>query len=366
MTSIRAAPDGSSVATRDVPGGFGRTSQNHPPYQPPGRLLGGDPVAHLTRRGRARRACASPRWHGRRRRRADAASSSPPRGSTAFTRSRAAIVSGSPSPTGSSTASRSSTSRASPSLASSASRNVADSREQLEHRACGGIGEQLGVEPVGHHLGFVDRPAQQVELAPVDRATRRDRAAGPRTSGARRYAARRSGRADDRAAPTAALTTASRSASASMPSRGRELHDVLVAHELARVLGDDRRGGLAGPAAPFERVEVGRGRAARSRRNWRNGVAVSTACSSAGGSSGQTSAGSLPGGQVGDPQLDLVLGLPPVPLLGRALAGGVGVVREHDLAREVLEARKWSSASAVPHVATALGAPASANAITSV
>jgi hypothetical protein len=44
--------------------------------------------------------------------------------------------------------------------------------EQLEDRARLLIGEQRRLDPVGHHLGLVDRPPQQVELATVDRHRR--------------------------------------------------------------------------------------------------------------------------------------------------------------------------------------------------
>ena len=73
------------------------------------------------------------------------------------------------------------------------------------------------------------------------------------------------------------------------------------------------------------------------------------------------------GGKIGDLELDLVALLPAVPLLGRALAGGVGVVRQHHLAGEVLEDLEVVVGErGATGGAPAFGAPASAKAMTSV
>ena len=67
-------------------------------------------------------------------------------------------------------------------------------------------------------------------------------------------------------------------------------------------------------------------------------AASSTAARSASGSVWASSPGSLPGGQRGHADLDLVLLLPLVEAVGGALAGRVGVEGQHDAAGEALAA----------------------------
>ena len=110
------------------------------------------------------------------------------------------------------------------SLASSASCTSADSDSARTRSARDRIDEQGRVQPVGHQLGLVDRPPQDVELAPVDRVG---------GDAAHRVADRRldSSRAGRR---RAAARTASREPVGVDVELARQLHDVLVAHELAR------------------------------------------------------------------------------------------------------------------------------------
>ena len=94
---------------------------------------------------------------------------------------------------------------------------------------------------------------------------------------------------------------------------------------------------LGGPGPAFERGEVGGGEHPVEPELQERRGALDRLHAAPSGSSRHTSAGSRPGGQVGHLELDLVLLLPLVPLLRRALAGGVGVVGEHHLAGEVLQ-----------------------------
>ena len=134
-----------------------------------------------------------------------------------------------------------------------------------------------------------------------------------------------------------ALATASRSRSGVDVEPARELHHVLVAHEVVRMLGDHRRRALA-PRARGLRATTGRRRASsRSMRNSRNGVAPFTALDERFGIVAPHVGRVAAGREVGDLELHLEALLPLVAALGRGLAGGVGVVRERDLAGEVLQ-----------------------------
>ena len=148
----------------------------------------------------------------------------------------------------------------------------------------------------------------------------------------------------------------------------RELHDVLVAHEIVRVLGDDRRRRLAGARAPLERRRGRRPRARGRAGTRRNGVApFDRARRALRDRRCQTSAGSRPGREVGDLELHLVTLLPLVATSRpRAWPAASASYASITLRARFFRIRKCSSASAVPHVATAFGTPASANAMTSV
>ena len=126
------------------------------------------------------------------------------------------------------------------------------------------IDEQGDVEAAAHQLRRLHRPPQRVELAPIDGLCRpgaRRRLATPaRTCG-------RCAHLTDRVAHTIGLDL----------EPARELHDVLVAHEIVRMLGDQHRALLRGARPAFERRRVGRRAASRSRRNSRNGIAPFTA-----------------------------------------------------------------------------------------
>ena len=102
------------------------------------------------------------------------------------------------------------------------------------------------------------------------------------------------------------------------------------------MLGDDRGGDLAGTGATFEaRLVGGRERAVdaelheRLRRLDRLDEQLGVVAPHVGGIATER--------EVGDLELDVVALLPLVPALGRALAGGVGVVGEDHLAGEVLD-----------------------------
>ena len=111
-----------------------------------------------------------------------------------------------------------------------------------------------------------------------------------------------------------------------------DLHHVLVADELARMLPDHLDRGLGGPRPALGGGEVGRREHAidpeleeRHRGLHRRPRAAS---GSVDGQVGRID----PGGQVGDGDLEVVLLLPLVEALGGGLPGGVGVEGQHELA----------------------------------
>ncbi len=116
-----------------------------------------------------------------------------------------------------------------------------------------------------------------------------------------------------------------------------EPHHVLVAHELVRDARRSSRPRARPRRARPSNVERSAAASSRSIRNSRNGVAPLTALTNACGSSRHTSAGIAARLEVGDLELHLVPLLPLVAAFGRGLSRVVGVVREHDLAREVLQ-----------------------------
>ena len=113
-----------------------------------------------------------------------------------------------------------------------------------------------------------------------------------------------------------------------------QLHEVLVAHEVVGVLGDEghrrlgrRRpaldtGQVGRPEEPLEpELEEGPGALDRRRQPGRVGEA----------DVGRV----LPRGEVGDREADLVAGLPLVDTQGRILTGVVGVVGQHQVGGEI-------------------------------
>ena len=215
------------------------------------------------------------------------------------------------------------------------------------------------------------------------RASRR-RARGSWTAYSSRSSSRRSTRGDarprraapepgrDGRAPASAPRGAARSDRVAQPvgvdvEPAGELHHVLVAHEVARVLGDDRRRRLGRPGPALERRR-GRRRRAHGRCGTR-GTAWRAVDRAAAAPRGRRATRRR--------DRDRRAGRPPRSGSRTAAPSRTsarprpGPAASASYASTTLRARflriwKWSSASAVPQVATALGAPASANAITSV
>ena len=237
----------------------------------------------------------------------------------------------------------------------------------VERAASERIDEEALVEPVDHELGLVHRVEQHVELATVDthrgrrvvggssrdsRDDGRRRRRGPRTAGGLFLAMTRPPcRAGGRRRCRAPRRASSRTGRA----RGRSGAGRRCRHQ-------PRRHGR-GPRAWRRR----RAANTRSSRNCRNGVARSSARQERGG--------------VVAPHVSR----DPSPRAGRRPRAGsrsAAPTRTTSPPRSGRRRRsrrrappcapgscriwKWSSASAVPHVATAFGDPASANAITSV
>ena len=123
----------------------------------------------------------------------------------------------------------------------------------------------------------------------------------------------------------------------SNPVRPGDRLDVLLAHQLARDLPQHRHREVDRPGRALRAWRDRRAASTRSSLNCANRDALSTAFTNAPGSSRQRSPGILARRERGDLHLDVEALLPLVPLLGRVLAGGVGVVREHHVTREALQ-----------------------------
>ena len=127
----------------------------------------------------------------------------------------------------------------------------------LERAARDRIDEEPRVEPVDDELRLVHRVQQHVELTAID-ADRGVRVGGGSSARIPRADARRGGSVRRACSRAVARHRLAQAVGVDVELAG-ELHDVLVADEIARVLGDDGGPGLgrAGPA--LERGEVGGG-----------------------------------------------------------------------------------------------------------
>ena len=296
--------------------------------------LHGFPVARSRARARARRAAPSPTSRDRRRRAASPRARARAAGPTVFAiRSRAQRLG----------------------LVVADRLLDRDALEQVAHRSVARRRARRGSRRVDASASNA-RARDRIGEQRARRASRRRaRARGSRSSST--SSSRRSTRTAARAARGASARRRGRAPAASAraplaarrapPSRGAGRRRCRARRRASSRTGRARgRSGAratiaaAASAARARPSSVARSAAAstRSRRNCRNGVAALDRLQRAlAGRRATRRPGSRPAGRSATCDLDLVALLPPVPLLGRALAGGVGVVGEHHLAGEVLE-----------------------------
>ncbi len=133
--------------------------------------------------------------------------------------------------------------------------DVARVGDQLERGPCHRVTEEVAVEPVGHELGIVDRVQQHVELAAIHPNGWARVTTMRRPVATRRFVARLRTPAHlgwSAGALTAPGTFHRVAHAIGVDVEGaRELHDVLVAHEVARVLGHEQHAFVTrGPGPP--------------------------------------------------------------------------------------------------------------------
>ena len=149
------------------------------------------------------------------------------------------------------------------------------------------------------------------------------------------------------------------------PAAVGHLHDVLVADQYVGMFGDRPQGGVGRPGPTF-----GAGHAARSHTRVHPEGQERPCLGDGPGERIGITAGEITGvragRQCGHRYVDLVLAFPLIDTRDGRLAGAVRVKSEHDPRAKFLSRVKCSSASAVPHVATARGTPAWKKPITSV
>ena len=241
------------------------------------------------------------------------------------------------------------------------------------------VGEQSRLESVGHRFRLGARPGATPRVRDVRRrrhapgpvpgpgpVPRRSRWGSLGLAGGVATGASRTGRRPRRRGSGGTRSSRRTARRRARAGSGRPPPSGTGRAPVVGVLGHHRQSGLRRLGPAFGRPQVG------GLQDAFDPESAGTAWPrdrprSASGSVRARSAGSAPAGRAATATSTCVMALPLVDAAGTRFARSIGVVGEHDPLGEVAAgARKCSSPSAVPHVATALGSPAWKKAMTSV